>query len=68
MSMVESINNINATMQTVIRGQNALKTELHTSLEAVGERIDKLAEGLGVIQVRFEEFEEERPTGSMPPT
>lgn len=68
MSMVESINNINATMQTVIRGQNALKTELHTGLEAVGERIDKLAEGLGVIQVRFEEFEEERPTGSMPPT
>lgn len=66
LAMVESLNNVNGTLQTVVAGLNGLKSKVETGLRELGERVDDLAEAQGVIQTNTSEFEGELPTGSNP--
>jgi hypothetical protein len=66
LAMVESLNNVNGTLQTVVSALNSLKSKVETGLRDVNERIDNLAEVHGVIQTNTTEFDEELPTGSNP--
>lgn len=68
LAMVESLNNVNGTLQTAISAVNSLKTKVETGFRDVNERIDGLSEAQGIIETRFAEFEDELPTGSIPPT
>jgi len=68
LAMVESNNDINKTLQTVIGALNSLRSKVETGFRELNERVDVLAEAHSVIETRFTEFENELPTGSIPPT
>lgn len=68
LAMVESINNVNETLRMLVSAQNSLKGKVESGFRDVNERIDGLAEKHSIIETRFDDFENEFPTGSLTPT
>ncbi len=68
LAMVESINNVNGALQSLVSAQNALKSKVEGGFRELNERVDNLAESHGILETRFDEFDDELSAGPIPPT